>query len=121
MGLLLCFDLRFPEISRRMTIEGNLDFLVYLAEFPNPRHMIWTTLLKARAMENQIFICGVNRSGQDPNISFFGRSVVYDPLGNPLIEGSDKEEILTVKLDPKLLNSVRSVLSSLEHRQPDYY
>ncbi len=121
MGLLLCFDLRFPEISRRMTIEGNIDFLVYLAEFPNPRYVIWTTLLKARAIENQIFVCGVNRTGQDPNISFFGRSVVYDPLGNPLIEGSDKEEILTIKLDPETLNSVRTVLNSLKHRQPHFY
>jgi predicted amidohydrolase len=121
MGLLLCFDLRFPEISRRMVIEGNIDFLVYLAEFPNPRYMIWTSLLKARAIENQIYVCGVNRTGQDPNISFFGRSVVYDPLGNPLIEGSDKEEILTVILDPKILNSVRTVLYSLEHRRSAYY
>lgn len=121
MGLLLCFDLRFPEISRRMTLEGNLDFLIYLAEFPNPRSMIWTTLLRARAMENQIYVCGVNRVGKDPNVSFFGRSGVYDPIGNPLMEGSDNEEVLTVTLDLKMIKKVRSVLSSLKHRQPKYY
>ncbi len=121
MGLLLCFDLRFPEISRRMTVEGNLDFLIYLAEFPNPRSMIWTTLLRARAMENQIYVCGVNRAGKDPNVSFFGRSGVYDPLGNPLMEGSDNEEVITVTLDLKMIKEVRSGLSSLKHRQPKYY
>jgi predicted amidohydrolase len=127
IGLLLCFDVRFPELSRRMTLEGDIDLLIYLAEFPNPRDTIWTTLLRARAMENQIFVSGVNRVGKDPggseiaSASFFGQSVVYDPLGNILIKGTDKEEILTTRLDPELLLSVRKTLPSLKHRKPEFY
>jgi predicted amidohydrolase len=128
LGLLLCFDVRFPELSRRMTLEGKIDLLVYLAEFPNPRDTIWTTLLRARAMENQIFVSGVNRVGEypigdeeDKKISFFGRSVVYDPLGNILVEGSGKEEILTTKIDPEKLLEARNILPSLKYRRPDYY
>lgn len=121
LGLLLCFDVRFPELSRRMTLEGEIDFLIYLAEFPNPRDIIWTTLLRARAMENQIFVSGVNRVGEDPNISYFGRSGVYDPFGNIVVEGMDKEVVLTAKLDPEILQSARNTLPSLKYRRPDYY
>ncbi|UCE12487.1 MAG: hypothetical protein JSV04_09855 [Candidatus Heimdallarchaeota archaeon] len=120
LGLLICFDLRFPEISRRIVLEGKVDLLVYLAEFPHPRCAIWKRLLQARAMENQIFVCGVNSVGSDFN--FCGGSVAYDPYGNVLIEGSaEKEEILTTQLDPSLLKEVRTSLPSLKYRQPNYY
>jgi len=121
LGVLICFDLRFPELSRRIALDG-ADFLIYLAEFPRPRNEIWTRLLQARAMENQIFVCGVNRVGTDPSkASFFGRSVIYDPNGNPLIEASEKEEVVSTKLNPTVLDKIRSSLPSLSHRQPDYY
>ncbi|MFX0052197.1 MAG: nitrilase-related carbon-nitrogen hydrolase [Candidatus Hodarchaeota archaeon] len=121
LGVLICFDLRFPELSRRITLDG-AEFLIYLAEFPYPRNEIWTRLLQARAMENQIFVCGVNRVGTDPtNASFFGRSIIYDPNGNLLNEGSEKEEVISAELDPIVLADVRSSLPSLIHRQPDFY
>ncbi|MHA2075559.1 MAG: nitrilase-related carbon-nitrogen hydrolase, partial [Candidatus Hodarchaeales archaeon] len=76
----------------------------------------------------QIFVSGVNRVGEypigdeeDKKISFFGRSVVYDPLGNILVEGSGKEEILTTKIDPEKLLEARNILPSLKYRRPDYY
>lgn len=121
IGVLICFDLRFPEISRRLSVNG-AEILVYLAEFPHPRNEIWTRLLQARAMENQLFVCGVNRVGKDPtNASFFGRSVVFDPIGGKLIEGSEKEEILTLQLDTMVISETRNKLPSLEYRQPSYY
>jgi predicted amidohydrolase len=121
LGLLICYDLRFPELSRRVTLDGNADFLIYLAEFPAPKYEVWTRLLQARAIENQLFVCGVNRVGSDPNSNFFGHSVIYDPGGNIIIEGSKNEEILTAKLDPAILMEVRSALPSLQHRQPNHY
>jgi predicted amidohydrolase len=121
IGVLICFDLRFPEISRRLTVNG-AEVLIYLAEFPRPRNEIWTRLLQARAMENQLFVCGVNRVGKDPtNASFFGRSVVYDPLGGKLIEGSENEEILTLQLDTTIIRETRNTLPSLKYRQPSFY
>ncbi|UCG01033.1 MAG: carbon-nitrogen family hydrolase [Candidatus Heimdallarchaeota archaeon] len=121
LGLLICYDLRFPELSRRVTLNGNADILAYLAEFPHPKYEVWTRLLQARAIENQLFVCGVNRVGSDRNFQYFGHSVIYDPSGNILIEGTDQEEVLTAQLDPSVLNKVRSVLPSLEHRRPDHY
>ncbi|MFX0172222.1 MAG: nitrilase-related carbon-nitrogen hydrolase [Candidatus Hodarchaeota archaeon] len=121
LGVLICFDLRFPELSRKIALDG-ADLLIYLAEFPHPRNEIWTRLLQARAMENQIFVCGVNRVGTDPSkASFFGQSIIYDPNGSPLKEGSEKEEIISAHLDPSVLEGVRSSLPSLEHRQPEFY
>jgi predicted amidohydrolase len=121
VGLLICFDLRFPELSRRIVLEG-AEFLVYLAEFPKPRSEIWKRLLQARAMENQIFVCGVNRVGTDPTeTSFFGKSLVYDPNGNLLAEGSDKEEVLTIYINPEIVKKAKSILDSFEHRKPSFY
>jgi predicted amidohydrolase len=121
LGLLICYDLRFPELSRRVTLEGNTDVLIYLAEFPRPKYEVWKRLLQARAIENQLFVCGVNRVGSDPKFQYFGRSVIYDPGGNILIEGSEREEILAAQLDPSVLDKVRSALPSLQHRQPNFY
>ncbi|MFX1506127.1 MAG: nitrilase-related carbon-nitrogen hydrolase [Promethearchaeota archaeon] len=121
LGLLICYDLRFPELSRRVTLDGKTDVLVYLAEFPRPKYEVWTRLLQARAIENQIFVCGANRVGSDPNFQYFGHSVIYDPGGNIIIEGTDKEEVLTVQLNPSTIRNVRSILPSLQHRQPDFY
>ncbi|MFX0123177.1 MAG: nitrilase-related carbon-nitrogen hydrolase [Candidatus Hodarchaeota archaeon] len=121
LGLLICYDLRFPELSRRVTLGGNADILVYLAEFPHPKYEVWTRLLQARAIENQLFVCGVNRVGSDPNFQYFGHSAIYDPGGNILLEGADKEKVLTAQLDPSVLDKVRSALPSLHHRQPNFY
>ncbi|MFX0015442.1 MAG: nitrilase-related carbon-nitrogen hydrolase [Promethearchaeota archaeon] len=121
LGFLICYDLRFPELSRRITLEGKVDFIFYLAEFPHPKYKIWTKLLQARAIENQLFVCGVNRVGNDLNFEYFGHSVIYDPGGDILVEGTEEEEVVTARLDPAVLFQVRSILPSLQHRQPDYY
>ena len=120
VGILICFDLRYPEISRRLVLEG-VDCIIYLAEFPRPRDDVWTTLLRARAMENQIFVIGVNRVGTDPEISFFGKSIVIDPNGKTICSGSSKEEILKADLDLKLLNSAKKFIPTLSLRHPDQY
>lgn len=120
IGVLICFDLRYPEISRRLVLEG-VDCIIYLAEFPKPRDDVWTTLLRARAMENQIFVIGVNRVGADPEISFFGKSIVIDPNGKTICSGSSKEEILKADLDLKLLNSAKKFIPTLSLRHPDQY
>ena len=120
VGVLICFDLRFPEISRRLVLEG-VDCIIYLAEFPRPRDDVWTTLLRARAMENQIFVIGVNRVGEDDTISYFGKSIVIGPNGETINSGSTKEEIIQGILDPDLLNLAKKFIPTLSHRRPDQY
>jgi predicted amidohydrolase len=81
--LQICYDLRFPVWSRN---RDDYDLAVYVANWPEPRADVWKTLLKARAMENQCYVAGVNRVGKDPNgIAFAGESKVIDPYGRDII------------------------------------
>ena len=121
IGQSVCFDLRFPTLYTDYVKKG-ANILTISSAFTIPTGKAhWHTLVRARAIENQLFVCGVNRVGSDPNSTFFGRSLIYDPGGNILIEGTEKEEILTCKLDPSVLLEIRSALPSLQHRQPKYY
>jgi predicted amidohydrolase len=76
---LICYDLRFPVWSRN---RNDYDLLIYVANWPAPRRHVWETLLKARAIENQCYVIGVNRIGTDGmGLSYSGNSVVIDPKG----------------------------------------
>jgi predicted amidohydrolase len=87
---LVCYDLRFPVWSRN---THNYDLLVYVANWPTPRKEAWTALLKARSIENQCYVVGVNRVGSDPNGNEYpGKSVVYDMAGRVLHESEEKED-----------------------------
>lgn len=84
LNLQICYDLRFPVFSRN---QGDYDVLIYVANWPEPRRRIWSTLLAARAMENQAFVLGCNRVGEDSNqFSYSGDSVALNYLGEPLAE-----------------------------------
>lgn len=94
---LICYDLRFPVWSRN---RNEYDLLVYSANWPNARNEVWNTLLKARAIENQCYVVGVNRIGNDGNgIDYSGDSQVFSPKGKELAKSlSDQEELLTASL-----------------------
>lgn len=102
----ICYDLRFPEIFRKVAWDVHLIFVI--ANWPSSRVEHWKTLLRARAIENQCFVTGVNRTGRDGNgIHYPGCSCVYDPSGNILLMGDDREELLTVEIDPSEVQTVR--------------
>ncbi len=87
---LICYDLRFPVWSRNINQE--YDCLIYIANWPEPRINAWSTLLQARAIENQCFVVGVNRVGLDGNkIKYSGNSSIVDPKGQILVELEDYE------------------------------
>lgn len=84
LNLQICYDLRFPVFARN---QGDYDVLIYVANWPEPRRRIWSILLAARAMENQAFVLGCNRVGQDGNqFSYSGDSVALNYLGEPIAE-----------------------------------
>lgn len=93
----ICYDLRFPEIFRMATPEAEL--LVVLANWPSPRVEHWVTLLRARAIENQAYVIGVNRAGSDPNLDFPGRSLIIDPKGEIIAEAGPDVEVISADLD----------------------
>lgn len=115
INLLVCYDLRFPVWARQTTplpeeVENGpeYDVLIYVANWPERRVHAWKTLLQARAIENQCYVVGANRVGQDGNsISYSGESMVIDPLGEVLYTKKDAEDIFTITLDKTHLTTIR--------------
>ncbi len=103
---LICYDLRFPVWSRN---RNDYDLLIYLANWPERRNDAWKTLLKARAIENQAYVIGVNRVGNDGNTIYHsGDSGVYNPKGNLISRTKAHEESTeTISLDLAELNAFR--------------
>ena len=96
LGLFVCYDLRFPVWSRN---RNDCDVAIYVANWPNARQYAWDTLLRARAIENQIYVIGVNRIGSDEiGNDFSGGSAVLDCLGKPIVDCKDREMNATVVL-----------------------
>ena len=106
INLLVCYDLRFPVWSRQD--QARYDVLIYVANWPDRRIRAWRTLLQARAIENQCYVVGVNRVGEDGNgIHYSGESMVVDPAGETLYQNKDEEDIFTVALDSSDLETIR--------------
>jgi predicted amidohydrolase len=108
----VCYDLRFPVFSRN---RGDYDLLVNCANWPAPRREVWQTLLKARAIENQAYVAGVNRTGTDANgINYSGDSCIIDPKGKPMVVAVTKsEQIISAKLSKGSLERFRSNFPAL--------
>lgn len=109
INLLVCYDLRFPVWSRQQKqAQPEYDVLIYVANWPERRNIAWKTLLVARAIENQCYVVGVNRVGNDGhNIYHSGDSMIIDPLGEILYHCNDEEDIFTIALDKLHLDKVR--------------
>lgn len=117
INLQVCYDLRFPVWARQQSsTEGpEYDLLVYVANWPERRSLAWKTLLQARAIENQCYVVGVNRVGNDGNnIYHSGDSMVIDPLGEVLYTNKDEEEVHTITIEKGHLDTVREKLPFLK-------
>ncbi|MEZ2441329.1 amidohydrolase [Chitinophaga sp. RCC_12] len=119
INLNICFDMRFPVWSRNTiqpdTNEPAYDLLVYVANWPERRKTAWTTLLQARAIENQAFAIGVNRVGNDGhNIYHSGETSLIDPMGEIIYRKSHDEDIFTYTLQRERLEEVRKNIPFLK-------
>lgn len=123
INLQVCYDLRFPVWARQAPFSGKIgaggdeaeyDVLIYVANWPERRSHAWKTLLCARAIENQCYVVGVNRVGNDGNnIYHSGNSLVIDPMGQVLYHKADEEDINTIILEKEKLEEIRSKLPFL--------
>ena len=113
IGLSICYDLRFPELFRFYAKE-RVDLIINIANWPALRIEHWRSLLKARAIENQCYIAGVNRIGNDPNAVYNGFSSVFNPMGKEIISIGDEEKIITVEIDKEKVKQVREEFPFLE-------
>ena len=128
INLLVCYDLRFPVWARQTPLTPNpsprvesgeqdpeYDVLIYVANWPERRIHAWKTLLQARAIENQCFVAGVNRVGDDGNnIHYSGESMLVDPMGEVLYTKKDREDIFTITINKSQLQEVREKLPFLK-------
>lgn len=113
INLLVCYDLRFPVWARQQFNEEGFEYdvLIYVANWPDRRNHAWKTLLVARAIENQCYVIGVNRVGNDGhNVYHTGDTMIVDPMGAVLYHKADEEDVFTITLDKESLEQVRERL-----------
>lgn len=119
-GLAICYDLRFPELFRQYAVGGaNMVFLP--AEWPHPRLAHWQILLRARAVENQMFVIACNRVGSAGETSFFGHSCIIDPWGEIVVEGGGGEMLITAVIDTDQVAKIRRQIPVFADRRPELY
>ena len=113
VGLTICYDLRFPELFRKYG-KKRAYLIVNIANWPDTRIEHWRTLLKARAIENQCYVAGINRVGKDPKLNYVGYSSVFDPMGKEIVAVENEEKVIIVELDKNYVNEVREKFPFLD-------
>lgn len=125
-GLSVCYDIRFPELFRSYALRG-AKFIFTSAAFPAARRRHWRTLLRARAIENQLYMIGVNQTGgeelgADGATLYGGSSAIIDPWGEAVVEAGEAVEcLLTATLDIDRVDEIRGRIKVLQDRRPDLY
>lgn len=114
-ALSTCYDLRFPELYRRMIDQGATFFLVASA-WPQVRLEAWKLFNRCRAHENLAFLISCNCAGANQGKTYAGHSMIVDPLGQVLAEGANEEEFVSAEIDPGLVDEVRQEFPALEDR-----
>jgi predicted amidohydrolase len=122
LGLSICYDVRFPELFRILTLRGARILLVPAAFTLATTRDHWATLLRARAIENQAFVVAANQIGRHPpDYRSGGRSMIVDPWGVVLGQASDTIGVVSATLDLDRLEQIRSDLPALANRRPAAY
>ncbi len=110
----ICYDLRFPYLFWNQAVKTHVFYVI--ANWPASRREHWITLLKARAIENQSFVVGVNRCGNEPKLTYSGDSMILDPLGNELVNCANKEGLNSAEIHVEELLKIRQSFPFLKDR-----
>jgi predicted amidohydrolase len=122
LGLSICYDLRFPELYRSLTLAGALVIVVPSAFAAATGQAHWEVLLRARAIENQVFVIAADQVGTlSPSFTAHGHSMVVGPWGTVLAERPEGQGYVVADLDFAAQQEIRSLLPSLAHRRPEAY
>lgn len=118
IGLMVCYELRFPEIARLLALQGAELIIMPSGWVAGPmKEAHWELLLRARAIENTVFVCAANQTG---NI-FTGNSMMIDPMGSVLASAAEEEKLIISDIDLGRIKRVREKLPSVGHRRPHLY
>jgi predicted amidohydrolase len=120
LGIAICYDLRFPELFRKMSLDG-AEMICLPAEWPKPRQEHWRTLLRARAIENQLFVVAANCCGLQGKLDFFGMSLLLSAKGEVLAEGGGVDTELVATFDYQEMVDYRKQIRCYHDRRPEIY
>jgi omega-amidase len=126
LGVLICYDLRFPELSRYYFHRG-VELLAIPGQWPEARAQHWRTLLRARAIENEMFVIGCNRTGQEPSqrngepMPFPGDGRIVDPTGEVLASGSGEAGAIVATIEMRKVRTMRRILPIERDQRPTVY
>jgi predicted amidohydrolase len=116
VGLATCYDVRFPELYRGL-LDAGVQTVLQVAAWPARRVQHWRTLLRARAIEDQVFVLACSAVGTQAGVEMAGHSMVIDPWGDILAEGGEGEQIVYAEFDPALVASTRESFPVLKDRR----
>lgn len=119
-GLIICYDVRFPELTRSLTVPG-LDMLFVVSQWPKVRTFHLRSLTTARAIENQMFLVCCNSCGTAGQTVYGGNSAIIDPRGETVALAGETEEILTADCDLQILTNIRGSIPVFRDRRPSLY
>ena len=119
-GLIICYDLRFPELIRTLALEG-ISLLFVVAQWPDKRITHLETLARARAIENQVFLALCNSVGTAGEVHCGGHSAIIDPWGEYLALAGESEEVITGRLDFSVIQGIRDSIHVFRDRRPELY
>ena len=117
-GLIICYDIRFPELTRTLTVQG-VDLLFVVSQWPAKRAMHLDTLARARAIENQTFLALCNSAAADTHCA--GHSAIIDPWGEYLAQAGEAEETISADLDFSVIEGIRTSINVFHDRRPGLY
>ncbi|TYT74344.1 carbon-nitrogen family hydrolase [Desulfobotulus mexicanus] len=120
VGVMICYDLRFPELARTLMDKG-ARILAVPAQWPAARRTHWQTLARARAIENQLFVVAANRCGEDGELSYPGCSLIVSPTDQVLVDMGEGPGLATAELDFSLMDDYRKAIPCLKERRPEVY
>ena len=119
-GIIICYDVRFPELTRSLALQG-LDMLFVVSQWPKERIFHLQTLIVARAIENQMFVICCNSCGTAGKTVYGGHSAIIEPFGKTLVLAGENEEILTAECDLQILNEIRNSIPVFCDRRSELY
>jgi predicted amidohydrolase len=119
-GIIICYDVRFPELTRTLTVPG-LDMLFVVSQWPKVRTFHLRSLTTARAIENQMFVVCCNSCGTYGQTVYGGSSAIIDPWGETIALAGETQQLLTADCDLQILENIRSTIPVFRDRRPELY